>query len=861
MPTGERFDRAHSVLLQLPMLVPVVALFSLGIALDRGLDPGWWCWSTLAIGGWIGWSLGALYQARRQAVGTGPGTGPVQKRTTARVLNALCLAIACCAAGGWRHHVAWNLYSDQDVARYATADPRPVMIRARMTGESRPMAMPEPTPLSSLGHEPRYRFPATAVALRDGLDWVPLQGNLTVFVRGEWTAGQGGDLIEMAGELLTPEASRNPGQFDFREFARGERSLAWLRIRSPDGLTVIERQGGWWNRIRSRLRLHLDREIWSHVGPDQAPMASAILLGNRTQLSPDDRQLYLLTGTVHLLSISGLHVGIMAAGLFLVLRLGWLPRRTSLGLAMAVVLFYTWTVEFSTPVARAALLICMFCLARMIGRPGRSVTQLAASALILLIVSPANLFSVGAQLSFLAVASLIWEGRRARGKPVRDPLEELIRQTRSRPEQWLAGVWSLAGRTFRVSLVVWLLSLPLVAARFHLVSPVSVLVNPLLLLPMAAALYGGLMVMIFGGWFPWMAAAGGLLCRCSLQVLEWLVEWAAAIPSGYQWVGGPASISVWIFLAGCWLLALMIQGRLPAKWLALWTVLWSVAGWWLPNTIHRIRMTPQQGALELVFVDVGHGNATIIRTPDGRTLMYDAGSFGSCETGIRGVSACLWSLGIRRIDELVISHADVDHFNAVPGIAERFPVGLVRISPQMAGHPAESVRFLLAELERMGVPVEWLSKTGSGVNTGPTLRSRVLAPAPETMHDSDNANSIVLLLEHPESSSSILLTGDIEGPGLESLEWPGDRMTLAVAPHHGSLGSDPAAFCQGARPEVVVISADRDRLSAESLRLYRASTPQVLDTGVHGAIRIRFQKEGLVGKSWIGTCDRSLADW
>lgn len=367
--------------------------------------------------------------------------------------------------------------------------------------------------------------------------------------------------------------------------------------------------------------------------------------------------------------------------------------------------------------------------------------------------------------------------------------------------------------------------------------------------------------MLFGGWCPPVAIAGGWICAVSLELLTWLVDIFSGFPRGSCWVAGPGVPAVLVWFGGLTWLALRSPHLLRIRSCCLWTAVWYSFGWWLPAWIQWHRQLPPRNALDVTFVDVGHGNANIVRTACGKTLLYDAGSFGSSETGVRAVSACLWSAGVTRIDEVVISHADIDHFNAVPGICERFDVKRVWISHQMHRSSAASVEYLKNELVRLKTGLFILEPGDRRLQIGPEVRVTVHAPPPAADFGSDNANSLVLVLEHLPTGSSVLLTGDIEGQGLDELPAPAEPVTIAAAPHHGSLGSDPEKFCATVRPDLVAISADRNRLNPESPQRYRKNCRLVLSTSEGGAIRTRLTGDGVAHASWTGDCGRSLAHW
>src|SRR5690606_29944679 len=172
-------------------------------------------------------------------------------------------------------------------------------------------------------------------------------------------------------------------------------------------------------------------------------------------------------------------------------------------------------------------------------------------------------------------------------------------------------------------------------------------------------------------------------------------------------------------------------------------------------------------------------------------------------------SAVLWSRGITHLDAVVLSHADADHYNALPELLRRFSVGVVYVSPVMFHREPESVLALRKAIEEHGIPLKTIDSRQTLRLSG-DARCRVLHPPRRGVPGSDNANSIVLALEY--AGRRILLPGDLETPGLEDvLEEEPLPTDVVMAPHHGSARSNPRGFAAWATPAWVVISGGRSR--------------------------------------------------
>ncbi|HEY3395155.1 MAG TPA: ComEC/Rec2 family competence protein, partial [Lacipirellulaceae bacterium] len=549
--------------------------------------------------------------------------------------------------------------------------------------------------------------------------------------------------------------------------------------------------------------------VHQHVGPQHAALAAAILLGAREGLHYDQTEPYLVTGTIHVLVVSGVNVAILAVGLLGLMRMGWISRRTGLAIIIAVVVGYALVAEVQPPVVRAAVLGVLICIAAWSGRRGVGFNSLACAAIIVLAINPADLFRPGPQLSFLAVATLIWVGTLylRRAQHTADRLDQMLAAARPWYLRSSIGALKWTGWLFVTSFAVWLATLPLVLSQFHVASPIAVLISPAVWLCAIVAMWSGF-VLLVGGWLiPILGPLCGAICSASLGGLEYVVGWAEAVPAGHFWAPGPA----WWWLVGFYamLVAAMLRGRAlaPPRWQVA-----ALCAWILVGLVPPLWRSASREGIECSFVAVGHGTCVVLEMPTGETLLYDAGALGSPEYAMQTIASYLWHRGIMRIDGLVISHADVDHYNAVPGLLERFRVGTVYVSPVMFDGFSDQGALggpdvLRQAIRRAGVPLRevW---AGDRLRIGRDLAIEVLHPPRNGVIGNDNANSITLAVEY--RGRRVLLPGDLESPGLEDViaEQP-YNCDVVLAPHHGSRFSDPPGFAAWSTPEWVVISGGR----------------------------------------------------
>jgi competence protein ComEC len=208
----------------------------------------------------------------------------------------------------------------------------------------------------------------------------------------------------------------------------------------------------------------------------------------------------------------------------------------------------------------------------------------------------------------------------------------------------------------------------------------------------------------------------------------------------------------------------------------------------------------------------------------------------------RQIAPFLWHRGIRRIDELILSHADLDHFNGVPDLLERFAVGGVLLTPSFAGRDSPGVRYTLEALARRKIP-QRIVRAGDRLTAGDVTLD-VLHPPPKGPDGPENVRSLVLLVRH--ETNRLLLTGDLEGAGLDRvLGGPPVAVDVLMAPHHGSRLANGPDLAVWASPRVVVSCQGSPRSADPPGAAYESRGARYLTTWTHGAVTVRSTVSGL----------------
>jgi competence protein ComEC len=414
---------------------------------------------------------------------------------------------------------------------------------------------------------------------------------------------------------------------------------------------------------------------------------------------------------------------------------------------------------------------------------------------------------------------------------------------------------------FVTGAAVWAATTPLVAAKFHVVSSVGLVVNVLVAPLVALAMAWGFLCLLAASVSTTLAAGCGAACDGMLHGIATVVHWAARVPAGHTWVAGPPD---W-WVVGWYAVLAATLGWFPAGMLRRPQTWAAVAGGWIGvGIVAGAAVGSMAGGdppLRGVVAAVGHGCGIVLRTPEGRCLVFDAGRLGAPAAARRSMAAVLWSEGITRIDTLVISHADTDHFNAVPELLERFAVAAVVVPAALLTSESPAVRDLLERFRERGIPLQTV-EAGDSFAVDRQCRVRVLHPTRAAAdqagtgsaavglrfpsREADNQTSLVMAVE--SAGRRWLLTGDIEGEALAGfIAADPDSCDVLVAPHHGSRTSLPAGIAVATKPKVVLVSGGRNPSWPEVRAAYAAAAEgaAVLNTGGTGAIAVDADASGI----------------
>jgi competence protein ComEC len=687
-----------------------------------------------------------------------------------------------------------------------------------------------------------------------------------------------GDEVRLSGRIHFPRNLGDPGEFDYEGFMARNGIAATMLAKGPRGEPAVEILGhnsppiaGRIESIRSSIGAFIDKNLDDPVAAEMR----ALVIGDRGGIDDKMHQTFGRTGMAHLLVISGLHLSMVAAVMFALVRTlmllwpalaarGWANKGAAIA-AGAAVCAYAAIAGHHVSTSRALVMVIAYMIAVVIDRAREAVASLALAAIVICIALPGSSADIGFELSFASVLAIVmgmrrysvWLQRRRSARAGIPPSQAEVAW------EWMLGYvavsfWAMLGVA------------PLTAYYFNQFSIVGLLANAVVVPIMGlAGTVTGLAAAAMS--FVWTPAAVGLLWVAGqfIGIGNVLTNWFAGWPMGWVRMFTPAPIEIALAYAALftWLMWPM-RGDRPRD-----DIMAPRTRRFRPQLRHAFacaialaialdagRCTYQRffrGDLRVTFLSVGEGDSAVVRFPGSRVMVIDAGSaWRSFDMGERIVARYLWAQKIMRVDWLVLSHPDQDHFGGFDYLARNF-------SPREfwdagAGSSDESYRTLMATLSQQHIPIRPIDSATAPANIGGAIVVALNRP----MRNGMKHNNSSMVLRVGFRGASFLFPGDLEAPGEQAVvnsAGAAVRATVLKVPHHGSRTSSSAQFVAAVDPSIAIFSLgyqNRFHFPApEVVQRYRDAGVETYRTDVAGAVCVDADASGVVAES----CEPQMA--
>jgi competence protein ComEC len=672
-----------------------------------------------------------------------------------------------------------------------------------------------------------------------------------------------GERLRFPVRLYPPRNFRNPGAFDYAEYL-AENGIVALGSTKAETVELLPGFSG--NRAelwRTRLRRSLIEKIHRLWKPDEAALLDAILIGENSFLGREALTDFQRTGTYHVLVISGLKVAVLALVMFWLLRRMRVSELVASLITILITVAYALLTDVGAPVWRATLMLALYLIARLLYRRRSILNTIGAAALALLLVDPTALLGASFQLSFLcvlviagigtpflerttqplsrALRSLDATGYDAALSPPLAQLRLDIRMVAGRLQRFFgkriplfmlsgtARVLLMCCEFFVISVVLQAgFALPM-AYYFHratLVSlPANVLAVPLTEIVMVAAI----VALIASYASLALAKVPAMIAGAALQAMNGSVHWLGALRIADTRVPTP-QLTVVLLSTGALVLAMVLSRRRRLLVAVAWAAL-ALSAFWICAVPPHPQM--RNGVLELTAIDVGQGDSILLVSPQGRTLLVDAGGIpfwmhSELDIGEDVVSPYLWSRGFHQLDVVALTHAHADHVGGMAAVLANFHPHELWLG---VDSPSAELQTLLREARALNIPII-LHKAGDSLEIGGAKVAVLAPPLDAEAHVSrPNDESLVMKISYGETSA--LLEGDAEKKTERQVAEENPQADLLKVAHHGSATSTIPELLAAVHPRFAVISVGArnvyghprqevlDRLAEAHVLIYR----------------------------------------
>ena len=674
----------------------------------------------------------------------------------------------------------------------------------------------------------RYRL-LLALSEVDGAPW---RGQVYLYYEGGPL--KAGDMVAARGKVMRFTPYGNPGAFNYDAYMKRQGVAAAIscyfdgEVKSLHGFA---KPGG---TVRERLLQAMDE-----TAGDASALLKGVFLGEKSDLSFSQRSALSFAGVMDAFSVSGLHIGYLVAAALLLAGGGRRRRWQRLLFTSAFLLFYLNLTGLPASVLRAGLMALTMLAAAALDEKNDSPTTLSLAALICLLYKPLWLFDAGFQLSFAALCGISYllptmrTMMKGRGRTSGPPAEKETSAGVAKAPSWFSRSSSFLQETFAITFAATFAIMPLISYYFYHISLVGWLLSPLTVIGTGITVllcFTAALAAIFSVPLACLPLATADIIMRPLMALS---IFSADLPGAYIASGQTPLWAVALFYIALLALPQLAQRRFnPRLFSALYLLALVIFLSLAPALAH-----PADGQMEVVFIDVGQGDAALIITPQGQSILIDGGGnrMSSGKVGETALLPYLRYRGLKRIDLIINSHPDDDHIDGLFTVLENMEVGQLLYADAFPENALQ--KRMLALAHERGVTLV-AAYAGQRYALAPGLTLAIVNPPAGAQYNERNSNEGCLSFFVSYGQVSFLFTGDASFGDLASLP-PAQIVKL---PHHGSKGAYDEDSYALLPAEAVVISVGRDNSYGHpgvSVVKYWQERAALFRTDLQGAVTIK----------------------
>ena len=691
--------------------------------------------------------------------------------------------------------------------------------------------------------DPTSTFYLEINKIKTAAGWMDTTSTIKVYVSEPVLGLNAGDIIQADCWLDRIKPATNPGQFNSAAHFARKNIFITCQTKSVGAIKLLkETPQNFFAKLKIKLQQIATSGLTDDLSEQNKGLTQALLLGYRGDIDPEIFSAFRRTGLLHLISLSGLHLGILISIIWFLTKTIGLDKPARGWLCIIAIIIFLTIVPARSPVLRASVIGFAFCGAMILGRKTNPLNTLAFAAIVLLLIRPTNLFEAPWQLSFASVLGILL---------FCDIIATFICQKTNDyfypslqdPPKILKRFVYIIIQLFSVGLAAWLASAGILLYHFHTITPLAAVWTIVAFPLVAVILVVGFFKTVLAILLPTVAFLLSSIIDILSNILIWMVQFIADLNISEILIGNTPILTILLYCIFTAVMVLPIFLRRPVVKKMILTIGFLLVVICL-STIKFQRIN--RNDLTITCLDVSHGQAVLIQMPGRTNLLFDAGSLFKRNVGQRIVNPFLTFNGINKIDSIFISHRDMDHINAIPGVVQNVNIKNIYSSTAFfenleTHRPANLLHNWLKEKDLKIQPVSEQIVTDSDATI------KILWPLKDDKlkDSSENDKSMVYLLQFAERK--ILICSDTGNSVQDNLlqVYPDLSADIIILPHHGSATSLSQSFIEKINPKITISSCSR--------RNYESvikNSPQRLSenfyTPAHGAITVSIKNDGTI---------------